>query len=71
MYGWTSFPCYHACEEKFRLLKEYDYAASQFSESINTLNGKAGKIQKREYKAMQLAAEKAKLGAEAATANVS
>jgi hypothetical protein len=54
------------CEEKTRLLMEYQVATSEFSEAVRALRGKIGTSPKEEYKRLERISNEARVRSEQA-----
>jgi hypothetical protein len=54
------------CEEKLRLLRVYDQAATLFSDRVNKLSRDVGEASRADYNTMLTSAEKARLSAQSA-----
>jgi hypothetical protein len=54
------------CEEKFRLLKEYDEAMHVFASAVMELRKQAGTSSKEEYEQLRNASDEARIKAERA-----
>jgi hypothetical protein len=55
-----------ACEEKARLVSEYETAAKRFAEAVTALQHKMGTSTKSEYERLNRAADEARLKSEQA-----
>jgi len=55
-----------ACEEKRRLVAEYETAAKKFAEAVSLLRDKAGTSVKKEYDRLALASDDARIKSEQA-----
>ena len=64
MAAFSGARAFEGCDEKAKLLKEYDRATAMFSKAVATLNAKMGTSPKAVYDGLRMAADEARMKSE-------